>query len=94
MEDVEKIRLMMAYLKKGEVAEWSTQQVEDEEMWETYDDFLSAIRVHFQDINPKYTVCEKLLKVKHTGSVETYSSNMPKRLDFQMKTFLTNIGEG
>jgi hypothetical protein len=42
-EDDGKIRLTMAYLKKGEVAEWSTQQVEDEVMWESYDDFLNAI---------------------------------------------------
>jgi hypothetical protein len=43
MEDDEMIRLTMAYLKKGEAAEWSTQQVEDEEVWESYDDFLNAI---------------------------------------------------
>ena len=78
IEDEEKIRLMMVYLKKGEVAEWSTQQVEDEEMWETYEDFLSAIRACFWDINPKYTVHEMLSKVKHTGSVETYSSDFGK----------------
>ena len=42
-EDDEKVRLTMAYLKKGEAEEWSTQQVEDEETWETYEDFLGAI---------------------------------------------------
>ena len=42
-EDDEKVRLTMAYLKKGEAAEWSTQQVEDEETWETYEYFLGAI---------------------------------------------------
>jgi len=31
-EDDGKIRLTMAYLKKGEAAEWSTQQVENEVM--------------------------------------------------------------
>jgi hypothetical protein len=77
-EDEEKIRLMMAYMKKGEAAEWSTQQVEDEETWETYDDFLSAIRAHFGDIDPKYTARERLSKVKQTGSVETYSSDFRK----------------
>ena len=78
MEDEEKIRLKMAYLKKGEAAEWSTQQVEDEETWETYEDFLGAIRARFGDINPKYTAREKLSKVKHIGSVEMYSSNFRK----------------
>ena len=77
-EDDEKVRLTMAYLKKGEAAEWSTQQVEDEETWETYEDFLGAIRARFGDIDPKYTAREKLSKVKHTGSVETYSSDFRK----------------
>ena len=43
VEDDEKIRLTAAYLKKGEAAEWSTQQVEDDITWEDYDEFLNAI---------------------------------------------------
>jgi hypothetical protein len=77
-EDDGKMRLTMAYLKKGEGAEWSTQQVEDEVTWESYDDFLNAIQARFRDIDPKYTARQKLSKVKQTGSVETYSSEFRK----------------
>ena len=78
VEDDEKIRLTAAYLKKGEAAEWSTQQVEDDITWEDYDEFLNAIRARFGDIDPKYTARQKLSKVKQTGSVETYSSDFRK----------------
>jgi Ty3 transposon capsid-like protein len=77
-EGEEKIRLTLAYMKKDEAAMWSTQVAEDGMMWKTYSEFLDAVRTRFGDLDPKYTVHQKLLRTKQTGSVEAYSTEFRK----------------
>jgi hypothetical protein len=87
MRDDEKIRLTLAFLKKGEAAEWSTQQVEDGTLWRTYKELLKAIRLRFGDLDLKYTARQKLMKVRQTGSVEAYNTEFRK---YAKKTGFSN----
>jgi len=78
VEEQDKIRLTAAYLKKGDAAEWSTQQSEDGTYWRTYNKFLMAVQRCFRDVDPKYTACQKLEQLKQSGSVEEYNTEFSK----------------
>jgi hypothetical protein len=60
-DDQKKIRLGLAYMKKGDAALWATQQVEDEVTLASYDEFLKAIQIRFRDLDPEYTARQKLM---------------------------------
>jgi hypothetical protein len=77
-DEQQKIRLAAAYLKKGDAAEWSTQQAEDGVKWPTYDVFLKAVQDRFGDIDPKYTARQKLMKTRQVSSVEAYNTEFKK----------------
>ena len=58
-DDQKRIRLGLAYTKKGDAAQWATQQVEDEAAWDSNDEFLmdslySAIAAHLVQISQNH----------------------------------------
>lgn len=63
-DDQDRIRLTAAYMKKGDAAEWSTQQAEDGTTWPSYAAFLLSVQHRFGDLDPKYTARQKLMKTK------------------------------